>query len=133
MTHTDTWRSDRTVTKKIGMITKVNFDKLNVMCDLHTNWGNYDYRCNLEVIALIDGHERQLVFRSDALKGVFEGNGGNGYYHQWVFSRSVANAPQPLDESWVQDYKGAFDFIAKKRSYEKLKDADVVATIDKWK
>jgi len=116
-------------TPAIGLITSVNWDKLNLACANRT-WG--DYRQSLEIEVMVNGKRVSLSFSSEdttKLRGTFEHVGG---WSSFRYIDKVAPAPHPLDESWVQDYKDAFDFLVKKRNLNQLKEAGIVELVDKW-
>ena len=52
---------------------------------------------------------------------------------QYSFDGVVTNGSTPLDPSWVTDYRDAFDWLVKKRSYDRLKEEGIVKTVEHWK
>ena len=115
-------------TEHVALVSSVNWDKLNLSCANET-WED-QWRQYLRIEVLLNGQTMTLRFADRLLEPVFRHVGG---YSGVTYLDKVAPAPKPLDESWVTDYKEAFDFIAKKRSYEKLEQAGIVALVEKWK
>ena len=143
----DGWSSTATIKSEVGLITKVNFESLNVMAAKsgyyhgHTN----PYDCDLTVHALIDGQERQIkihiddnnysdTWQKDFIridhKTIAKASGG--YYQSWHLSKVLSRSEHPLDESWVTDYKGAFELLLKKRTKEQLDSDGITSLIDRW-
>ena len=50
----------------------------------------------------------------------------------WYVSKLLSPSEHPLDESWVTDYKEAFDLMLKKRSNEQLDNDGITSLIDNW-
>ena len=93
-----------------------------------------NYRQSLSIGVLIDGQQSKLSFSHDYtskyLRPIFQSVDGWGC---WKYIGSVAPSPQPLVESWVTDYKEAFEYLAKKRSLSRLDDEGIIDVINTWK
>jgi hypothetical protein len=117
--------------EKIALVSSINWDKLNVTC-ANGNYG--DYRQNLEIHCIVDGKTQRLSFSADdlrnTLKPAFQTVIG---WSNWQYVSSVAPAPQPLGESWVTDYKDAFEYLAKKRTLVRLVEEGIIRLINTWK
>ena len=117
--------------EKVALVTDVNWDKLNLSC-ANGRWG--DYMQGLSIGIMIDGRRCSLSFSRDfqeaELQPVFSSVDG---YGSWKYDSKIANAPKPLDESWVNEYKEAFDYLAKKRSHLKLQEEGIIRLVAKWK
>ena len=117
--------------EKVALVSSINWDKLNVTC-ANGRWG--DYTQGLSIGVLIDGQKHRMGFHhtlmNSTLNPTFQSLEG---YASWQYVSSIAPAPQPLDESWVTDYKDAFEYLAKKRNYKRLEDESIVKLIDYWK
>lgn len=117
--------------EKVALVSSINWDKLNVTC-ANGRWG--DYTQGLSIGVLIDGRQQRMGFHhelmNNTLNPTFQSLEG---YASWQYVSSIAPAPQPLDESWVTDYKDAFEYLAKKRTYKRLDDESVIKLIDYWK
>ena len=125
---------------RIGLITSINWDKLNVMAAFCGNWDNEEkYSQSFEIKALVDGQDvfisiRDCVKKHQLQNLVTQRNASHHrYYEEFQFDSVIGKSEQPLSEEWVMSYRDAFDFLVKKRSYEKLQKDGVVALIDKWK
>ncbi len=137
------WGHDDPIITEVALITKVNFESLNLMA-VREGWTNYDgYDCRLEIHALIDGEEQRLKFQSDVrlstgweselitLSSRVIRHVGHGY-RDWAGSKLLSRSEHPLDEKWVTDYKGAFDLLLRKRSLSQLHSDGVTSIIEKW-
>ena len=127
--------SDEVVTF-IGLITKINLDKINVFTAFDYGWDvNEKYGQPIEVQALVDGNETWInisTFCRDnaALKPLVKRQ--SSHYSRLVLTKVIGKSETPLPDDWVTSYDDAWEFLAKKRSYEKLKEDGVVAHIEKW-
>ena len=113
-------------------MTSVNWDKLNLACANKT-WEDR-WRQSLHVEVNISGQTETIKWSpavsESIMSPVFRHTSG---YSSYTYTDKVAPAPKPLDESWVTDYREAFDFIAKKRSYSQLEECGIVKLIEDWK
>ena len=145
---TDGWGSNAKILSEVGLITKVNFESLNVMAAKSTYYsGNTDpYVCSLQVHALVDNQERNIkihttgssysdTWQKDFIRirsKIIVKQGGNGYYSSWNLDKVLSRSEHPLDENWVTDYKGAFELLLKKRSKEQLDNDGITSLINEW-
>ena len=145
---TDGWGSNAKILSEVGLITKVNFESLNVMAAKSTYYsGNTDpYVCSLQVHALVDNQERNIkihttgssysdTWQKDFIRirsKIIVKQGGNGYYSSWNLDKVLSRSEHPLDENWVTDYKGAFELLLKKRSKEQLDNDGITYLINEW-
>ena len=127
----DGYGRSATVTEHVALVSSVNWDKLNLTCDNRT-WQD-QWRQALVVEAVINGQRHKLKWSDDATKILKPAFQHSHCYSAYTYIAKVAAAPKPLDESWVTDYKEAFDFIAKKRSHERLEEYGIVNLVEKWK
>ena len=124
----------------VALVTDVNFDKLNLFC-ANARWGDYSQR--LHVAVNVNGQRQLLQFyhnsyynRNDnptPLEQEFETVFKDTGHGQYSFDGVVTNGSTPLDPSWVTDYRDAFDWLVKKRSYDRLKEEGIVKTVEHWK
>ena len=144
----DGWGGNAKVISEVGLITKVNFESLNVMAAKDVWYsGNVDpYTCSLEVCALIDGQERNIKIQTTKNGGYSDtwekdfirinsdlvAKSSTGYYQSWNLSKVLSRSEYPLDENWITDYKGAFELLLKKRSKEQLDNDGITSLINKW-
>ena len=143
----DGWGSNAEIVSEVALITKVNFDSLNVMAaktgyyDGHTN----PYECGISVSALINGQEKSIKVHTDyrsagsgwesdllRLNSNIVVRDSSGYYGTWSLSKLLSRSEHPLNEKWVTDYKDAFVLLLKKRSMSQLEKDDIVPLIEKW-
>ena len=125
----------------IGLITSINWDNLNIMAAFSGSWDNEQkYAQHIEIIAMVDGEDTPVSIKAHRKSQhhlhslITERNSGSGRY--WVsmeFHKVIGKSEQPLSEEWVTSYRDAFDFLVKKRSFERLQEDGIVALIDKWK
>jgi|TARA_B100000282_G_C31712301_1_gene481701 hypothetical protein len=134
----------------VAIITQVNFTSLNVMAakDKVYYSGHSDpYECLLEVKAMINGEEHFVVIHNTARtrssdewdysfprisKDVLGNTSKHTYWREWTISKLLSPSEHPLDESWVTDYKDAFDLMLKKRTKEQLDNDGVTSLINEW-
>jgi len=144
---TDGWGSNAKILSEVGLITKVNFESLNVMAAKSTYYsGNTDpYVCSLQVHALVDGQEKHIKIHTTGssysdtwqkdfirIRSEIVTKISTGYYSSWNLDKVLSRSEHPLDENWVADYKGAFELLLKKRSKEQLDNDGITSLINKW-
>ena len=114
----------------IGIITSVNFDKLNVMAghDGTYTGHNNPYECALNIRALVDGVEVTIATLTDSTYSRSWHDGietkinhkiirmtFSAWSPNFLMVKLLSPSEHPLDEKWVTDYKDAFDYLTKKR------------------
>ncbi len=116
---------------KVALVRAINWGQLNLAC-ANPRWG--DYRQALVIIILVEGVEHKLKFsherKDSTMKPTFQTVGGWGH---WKYVNSLAAAPEPLAESWVHDYRDAFDYLVKKRNYSRLVEEGLAQLVEDWK
>ena len=141
----DGWTAN--YTEHIGVITSVNFDKLNVMAAHDGTYSGHDnpYECTLAVKALAEGREVEVGIATTrshrrewnkTVATVLDSNiirsGWQGWHNEYIMDKLLSPSEHPLDESWVTDYKDAFDYLTKKRKKSQLDNDHVTSLINKW-
>ena len=141
----DGWSGD--YTEHIGIITSVNFDKLNVMAAHDGTYAGHNnpYECVLNIRALVDGEEVSIATLTDKsyhrtfhdgiktkinhkiIRMTYE-----GWSPDFFMDRLLSPSEHPLSEEWVSDYKEAFDYLTKKRKKSQLDNDHVTCLINKW-
>ena len=125
----------------VGLITSINWDNLNIMTAFRGSWDNEQkYGQHIDIRAMVDGEDKPVSIK-DHRKGhhdlhslISEGNSSRNRYWSCVeFHKVIGKSEKPLSEEWVTSYRDAFDFLVKKRSFERLQEDGIVALIDKWK
>jgi len=144
----DGWGSNSQILSEVALITKVNFESLNVMAAKTGYYNGYTnpYDCFLQVHALVDGKEYNIKIHTDDggysdtwqkdfiridHKTIAKPSDGS-YYMNWHLSKVLSRSEHPLDENWITDYRGAFDLLLKKRSKKQLDNDDITSLIDRW-
>ena len=116
----------------LGIITSINFDQLTFLSS--TSWDDDFYQNRLKITALVDGEQKAIsIDNKDFPLFVGVVKSDNGWWRSLYMKEVITESSTALDESWVTDYKGAFQFLAKKRSYQQLLDDGVVQVVEKWK
>ena len=141
----DGWTAN--YTEHVGIITSVNFDKLNVMAAHDGTYSGHDnpYECTLAVKALVEGREVEVGIATTkshrrewnkTVATVLDSNivrsGWQGWHNEYIMDSLLSPSEHPLDESWVTDYKDAFDYLTKKRKKSQLDNDHVTSLINKW-
>ena len=124
----------------IAIITKVNFDNVNIMTALggsnHWNDTHSKYAAPLSVEIMVNGETEALSFgrdnRTSTLDKSIVANTNGRWWRSWQLESLMSRSEHPLDEKWITDYQQAFDFLVKRVSYEKLEKDDIVDLIEKW-
>ena len=135
------WNNETTHTST-GIITKVNWDTINVFSGMNKH--SEDVHSPIEIEILVDGERRRL----DNLHAKFHTIGENGKIRSYwrgtpacSLINVITNSPTPLPQEWVTSYKESFGTLVKKRTYEQLQSgmksdwrpANLVAHINAWK
>ena len=104
---------------KIGIIKSINWDTINVFSAMEKV--SSSAHSPLKIGILVEGKTRPIT----NLHNFFDCIGRNGDSHRGSsleLVRVVTHSPTPLDASWVTSYKESFETLAKKRSFEQLRD-----------
>ncbi len=125
-----------------GIITSINWDKMTVFSALDEFHEDVHSPVIIKVL-LANG--QTVIINNELDKSRCVGKGARptryGYGEKYSINKVIAPAKQPLGEDWINGYKGAFDTLTKKRSYEQLKNGmasqygapDLVKHIEAWK
>lgn len=127
-------------TKHVGIITHINWDNLNIMTAFEGSWDAREkYSQHIEVKAMVEGEDITVSLRpfvrENKLNQTITEHCSQSYrnWGAYEFHSIIGRSETPLSEEWVTSYREAFDFLVKRRSFEKLKEDGIVALIDKWK
>ena len=144
------WNQNTPNEVAVAIITQVNFTNLNVMAaksSAYYGGHNDPYECRLKVKAMINGEEIFVGIHNTARtrscdewdysfprisQDILGHSSSQPYWRGWSMSKLLSPSEHPLDESWVTDYKEAFDLMLKKRTKEQLDNDDVTSLINKW-
>ena len=105
------------------------------------SWDNEQkYGQHIEIRAMVDGEDKSVSIKDHRKSQhhlhslITEGNSKPSRYWDCLeLYKVIGNSKKPLSEEWVTSYKDAFDFLVKKRSFERLQEDGIVGLIDKWK
>jgi len=134
--------SNQVTKRATGIITKINWDTINVFSGMsqHSN----STHSPVVVHVLVDGETRRLGNLAEKFHTI---NKNGEIISFWRAEPScnlinvITNSPTPLPPEWVTSYKESFDTLVKKRNYEQLQNGmksewrspNLVAHIDAWK
>lgn len=141
VTKRDGYGSTATVETKIALVTKINWDKVNVFCSFQGDWNTREkYAQEFKLWALVDGQESVINVTGSSygergkdpkLNNLLKHDSGRWHSHH--FSKVIGKSEAPLPDDWATSYQEAWTFLTKKRSFERLQEDGIVALIDKWK
>jgi len=124
--------------EKIGLITKINWDTVNVLSGM-SNRSDFA-ESSLDVHVMV-GNETMLL---KDLNETFNTIGKNGTSYRWSGAKLlevITHSPTPLPPEWITSYKESFGTLVKKRTYAQLQSGmksewnapNIVAQIKAWK
>tara|TARA_R100000008_G_scaffold86548_2_gene80105 strand:+ start:49 stop:966 length:918 start_codon:yes stop_codon:yes gene_type:complete len=134
----------------IGTIVGINWDSLSFTAskEMYKGWDNEDLRSGLRIKVLVNGEiktlgqKKESSYHNNSPEGksivdgdIFAERSLIEQYGSPIFNGVLSRAktePKPSD-IFTENYKEAFDFIAKKRSHIKLGELYMVEAVDKWK
>jgi len=130
------WNSDGE--EKIGLITKINWDTINV---LSSGKQRSSFAQSPLIVEVMVGNE---TFKLKDLETHFKTIGANGSQYNWSgaeFLKVITHSPTPLPPEWVTSYKESFETLVKKRTKKQLEygmksdynTLNIVAQISAWK
>jgi len=126
---------------QIGLITSVNYDKLNVMTAFNGSYDKQGYVQPIEIRAIIDGKTSKVTLGTGSGSKSTLGAEGSALISKYASTRSwmdfvyiskVTSTAAPLDESWATDNNGEWSWLTKNKSYSWLQAAGIVAHIENW-
>ena len=133
--------SNATNEAKVGLVTSINWDKVNLFCSFEGDYRTREkYAQNFTLRALVDGQTHTI----NVVGNHYGSSGGDatlnklirndsGSWHNLSFSKVIGKSESPLPDDWTTSYQEAWAFLTKKRSFEQLQDDGIVALVDKWK
>jgi hypothetical protein len=133
------WREESKTT--VGIITKINWDTINVLSGStqHSDFAHSPLR-----IEVLIGNERRLLDNLEAMFSTIGKNGGLGYSYNTKkasLNKVITHSPTPLPPEWVTSYKESFETLVKKKTLDQLESGmassyrapNLVAQINAWK
>ena len=125
------WGSDRG--EHIALITSVNFDELNVMTG-YDAYGHEDYLQPLKIEAIVNGKADKVTFDRPQCDDVVSLRAVRPIRCRLpaLYTQKLTSNAAPLDESWVHDYQDCWEWLAKKKNLESLKQMGIYEHITEW-
>ena len=124
--------------EKIGIITKINWDTINVLSSgqQRSSFGSSP----LSVHVMVGNETHKLKDLEQHFKTI----GKNGSDYLWSgaeFLKVITHSPTPLPPEWITSYKESFETLVKKRSKDQLENGmlsdynalNIVSQINAWK
>ena len=133
------WREESKTA--VGIITKINWDTINV---LSGSTGHSDFAHSPLRVEVLIGNERRLLDNLEAMFTTIGKNGGLGYDYNTKkanLNKVITHSPTPLPPEWITSYKESFETLAKKKTLDQLENGmassyrapNLVTQIDAWK
>ena len=119
----------------VALITSINLDEINVMTGFNTRWYSdpaSNYIQPIEITISVEGGTTRLNL-GDLIKSnspVSEAAGRS--YASYTYLHKMTSNATPPSEDWITSYKAAWTWLAKKKTYEWLKEQGVVQHINTW-
>ena len=120
------WRADD-VGPAIALITSVNYDELNVTTGFMSAYHEQDYVQPIKITALVNGEAAIIILDENDV--VSSRARGWGFWH---YKAKMTSNATPLDPEWASSDLGEWDWLAKKRSQERLDDMGLLNHINTW-
>ncbi len=127
------WNSDGK--EHVALVTSINLDEINVMSGFNSRWYSdpaSHYIQPIEITISVEGGTTRLnlgdLIKSDS--PVSEAAGRS--YASYVYLHKMTSNATPPSEEWITSYKAAWTWLAKKKSYEWLKEQGVAQHINTW-
>ena len=121
---------------QVGLVTAISWNKGSFMTpDTHID---SDYRDDIEITVLVNGEKKTLAFydgiKDSAGRVLLPKPRWWGSYMIARFVSVIGPSKTPLDEKWVTEgMKNEFDYLLKKRSFDRLTELRIIGQHDKWK
>lgn len=146
------WGNRRTE-ERVGIITSINWDELNMFCYTESNYRGYRGKkggyihenlcAPLVIKAVVDGQERLIKWKpvqQNHHKGSICDVQGRELVDQWshswdydAFHSVVSPTETPLSGEWLtQGQQECVDFITKKYSLKKLTDWNAISLLENY-
>ena len=118
----------------VGLITSVNYDKLNVMTAFEGRYGHHDFVQPIEIYAIFNGASKTIRFNRDLLRNTSILSTHCVPYHfgGYSYSAKMTSTATPLDESWATDNNGEWEWLVRRKSYAFLKESGIASHIESW-
>ena len=127
------WNND--AAEHVALITAINLDDINVMSAFSTRWYSdpaSNYIQPIEITVQVNGESRGLGLGQIVNSESPISEKAFGYYSPYEYVRKLTSNATPPSEDWVTSYKAAWTWLAKRKSYEWLKEQGIVKHINTW-
>lgn len=127
------WNNDGA--EHVALITAINLDDINVMSAFSTRWYSdpaSNYIQPVEITVQVNGESRGLGLNQLLKSDSPVSEKAFGYYSAYEYVRKLTSNATPPSEDWVTSYKAAWTWLAKRKSYEWLKEQGIVKHINTW-
>ncbi len=144
---------DKNYVNKVATIVSISYHDMTLGCSDHYYGQGYegaDMRSGLTIKILVDGEVKKMT-SSDAQRSYSNGNDGKELLDRNIFSTGCLdthyNSPifngvlsavgvddvnKAVTEEFLTQTNAAFDFVARKRTLERLEKAGLTESIDRW-
>lgn len=130
----DSWAEDKEY--HIGIISGVNLDKVNMFTACHFSYDDrHKYAQEFDVHVMIDGDVQHIGIKRFLSERGLIGDVVRHVDNHWTrlhLSKVISKTTTPLSNEWVESYKEAWQFLAKKKTYEELRNAGIVKHVEDW-
>ena len=127
------WNND--AAEHVALITAINLDDINVMSAFSTRWYSdpaSNYIQPVEITVQVNGESRGLGLGQIVNSQSPISEKALGYYSPYEYVRKLTSNATPPSEDWVTSYKAAWTWLAKRKSYDWLKEQGIVKHINTW-
>tara|TARA_Y100000592_G_scaffold84927_1_gene136392 strand:- start:2664 stop:3536 length:873 start_codon:yes stop_codon:yes gene_type:complete len=136
----DRWHTKGNVKLHNGIITSINWNKINVFTALKKRHDDA-YSPIMIAVMLSDGQTITINHGFTGFNCLDEGATPRTWGNRYSLRKVVAPSKTPLSEEWITGYKESFKTLVKKRSLEQLRHGlqssynqpDLIAHIKAWK
>ena len=134
--------NNQVIKRATAIITKINWDTINVFSALNKHSSNV--HSPVEVHVLVNGETKRLGNLADKFNTINKNGEIQNFWRGHPSCNLVSvitNSPTPLPQEWITSYKESFGTLVKKRTYEQLQNGmksewgapNLVAHINAWK
>ena len=117
----------------VGLIASVNWNEVSFLATGSCRV-DYDYRSSLKIRVLVNGEQRDLRFTKEGLndnrgESIVKDTGSS--WNAATLLKVIGRAEKELDSKWViEGMADEFDWLTKKRSWDRLNEAGVIRAIN---
>jgi hypothetical protein len=111
----------------VALITSVNYDELNVTTGFRADYHNGDYVQPIKIQAIVNGETVRIIISDNSV--VSSRAIGWGCWH---YGGKMTSNATPLDPEWATTDLGEWDWLAKKRTQQRLDNMGLLSHINTW-